>query len=59
MLYRIRWIIQLCSEKFGIHLNVLVERDPTKMLLAVIFREAFADRRKGIRYFHIEEKRDL
>lgn len=29
------------------------------MFFAVIFHKAFTDRRKSIRYFHIEEKRDI
>ena len=59
MLYGVCWILQFGSEKFRIHLPVFIERNPHQVFFAVIFREALADRRKSIRHFHIEEKRDL
>ena len=59
MLYHIRWIFQFCFEKLGIHRNILVQRNPHQVFFAAAFHETLADRRKGIRHFHIEDKRNL
>ena len=59
MLYHIRWIFQFCFEKLGIHRNILVQRNPHQVFFAAAFHETLADRRKGIKHFHIEEKRNF
>ena len=59
MLYCVCWILQFGLEEFWIQLNVLIKRHPHQPFFAAAFHEAFADRRKSIRHFHIEEKRNL
>lgn len=52
----VRGMRQFGFEKFRINLLVRVQGDPNQVLFAAVLREALADRRKSIRYLHVEVK---